>query len=87
MADDYDEVRHPHLSQRTHEKKTDKWEINIIPCQRHDLYPEYLSEGFPLKYQDQAELTTYMSAKTTDHSKNKLKKFIITSGTETKGIH
>ena len=36
----------------------------------------------------EAELTTYLAAKTTDHNKgttNILKKFIVTSGTETNG--
>ena len=50
------------LSQRTNENKTDKGDINILPCQGHYLDPEYFSEGFPLEYQDKAELTTYLSA-------------------------
>ena len=36
----------------------------------------------------EAELTPYLAAKTTDHNKgttNKLRKFIVTSGTETNG--
>ena len=86
MAGDYDEYQL--LSQRTNEKKTDKGEINILPCQGHYLNPDYFSEGCPLEYKTKAELTIYLAAQTTDHSKgptNKLKKFIVTSGTETKG--
>ncbi len=71
------------------EKKTDKGEINILAYHGNYLNPEYFSEGFPLEYQDKGRTNNISSCKDeTYHSKgptNKLKKFIVTSGTETKG--
>ena len=66
MADEYDEVRlvfdrYQLLSQRTNEKKTDKGEINILPCQGHYLNPESLSEELPLAYLDKGRTNSISS--------------------------
>ena len=69
MADEYDGsevgIRQIYqlLSQTTTEKKTDKGEINILPCQGHYLNPDYLSEGLPLEYQDKGRTNSISSCK------------------------
>ena len=88
MAGDYDEVRlvfdrHVNSSRKEHmRRKRTKGKSTYTLIQNVSL-KDSLSN-----IKTKAQLTTYLAAKMTDHSKgptNKLKKFIVISGTETKG--
>ena len=94
MADEYDEVRlvfdryiNSSLKEQMRRKRT-KGKSTYYHVKDTTLIQNISLKDFLSNIKTKAELTTYLAAKTTDHSKgptNKLKKFIVTSGTETKG--
>ena len=94
MAGDYDEVRlvfdryiNPSLKEQMRRKRT-KGKSTYYHVKDITLIQNISLKDFLSNIKTKAELTTYLAAQTTDHSKgptNKLKKFIVTSGTETKG--
>ena len=94
MADEYDEVRlvfdryiNSSLKEQMRRKRT-KGKSTYYHVKDTTLIQTISLKDFLSNTKTKAELTTYLAAKTTDHSKgptNKLKKCIFTSGTETKG--
>ena len=94
MADEYDEVRlvfdrciNSSLKGQMKRKRT-KGKSTYYHVKDTTLMQNISLNDFLSNIKTKAELTAYLAAKTTDHSKgrtNKLKKFIVTSGTETKG--
>ena len=94
MADEYDEVRlvfdryiNSSLKEQMRRKRT-KGKSTYYHGKDTTLIQNISLNDFLSNIKTKAELTAYLAAKTTDHSKgstNKLNKFIVTSGTETKG--
>ena len=94
MAGDYDEVRlvfdryiNSSLKEQMRRKRT-KGKSTYYHVKDITLIQNISRKDFLSNIKTKAELTTYLDAQTTDHSKgptNTLKKFIVTSGTETKG--
>ena len=94
MADEYDEVRlvfdryiNSSLKEKMRRKRT-KGKSTYYHVKDTTLIQNIFQKDLISNIKTKAELTAYLAAKTTDHSKgptNKLKKFIVTSGTETKG--
>ena len=94
MAGDYDEVRlvfdryiNSSLKEQMRRKRT-KGKSTYYHVKDITLIQNISLKDFLSNIKTKAELTTYLATQTTDHSKgptNKLKKFIVTSGTETKG--
>ena len=95
MADEYDEVRlvfdryiNTSLKEQMRRKRT-KGKSTYYHVKDTTLIQNISLKDFLSNIKTKAELTAYLAAKTTDHSKgptNKLEKCIVTSGTETKGI-
>ena len=94
MADEYDEVRlvfdryiNSSLKEQMRRKRT-KGKSTYYHVKDTTLIQNISLKDFLSNIKTKAELTAYLAAKTTDHSKgptNKQKNFIVTSGTETKG--
>ena len=94
MADEYDDVRlvfdryiYSSLKEQMRRKRT-KGKSTYYHFKDTTLIQNISLKDFLSNIKTKAELTTHLAAKTTDHSKgptNKLKKFIVTSGTEPKG--
>ena len=90
MADEYDEVRlvfdryiNSSLKEQMKRKRT-KGKSSYYHVKDTTLIQDISLKDFLSNIKTNAELTAYLAAKTTDHSKgptNKLKKFIVTSGT------
>ena len=90
MADEYDEVRlvfdryiNSFLKEQMRRKRT-KGKSTYYHVKDTTLIQDISLKDFLSNIKTNAELTAYLAAKTADHSKgptNKLKKFIVTSGT------
>ena len=90
MADEYNEVRlafdryiNSSLKEQMRRKRT-KGKSTYYHVKDTTLIQDISLKDFLSTINTNAELTAYLAAKTTDHSKgptNKLKKFIVTSGT------
>ena len=93
MADEYDEVRlvfdryiNSSLKEQMRRKRT-KGKSTYYHVKDTTLLKNIFLKDFLSYIKTKAELTAYLAAKTTDHSKgptNKLKKFIVTSGQKPK---
>ena len=93
MADEYDEVRlvfdryiNSSLKEQMRRKRT-KWKSTYYHVKDTTLIQNISLKDFLSNIKTTAELTAYLAAKTTDHSKgptNKLKKCIVTSGQKRK---